>query len=58
MNYVCPDCQNPLEKIVACGCTDYFCNYCNQLVSKSRLKREQPDISENKSSITTEPANQ
>ncbi|WP_196158723.1 zinc-ribbon domain-containing protein [Reinekea sp. G2M2-21] len=36
MNLVCPDCLKPIEIIKACGCRDYFCNHCNQLVSKSR----------------------
>ena len=40
MNVYCPDCQNPLEVIKACGCTDYFCNHCNQLVSKRRALSE------------------
>lgn len=57
MNYVCPDCKKPLEKVVACGCTDYFCNHCNQLVSKSRLKREQPEVNENKSKAVIESVN-
>ncbi len=37
MNLVCPDCLKPVEIIKACGCRDYFCNHCNQLVSKSRV---------------------
>lgn len=36
MNPLCPDCLNPVEVIKACGCRDYFCNHCNQLVSKRR----------------------
>lgn len=38
----CPDCHNELEAIKACGCNDYFCNHCNQLVSKKRMLTEQP----------------
>jgi len=37
MNLICPDCENQIEVIKACGCNDYFCNHCNQLVSKSRV---------------------
>jgi hypothetical protein len=37
MNLICPDCLNPVETIKACGCRDYFCNHCNQLVSKRRV---------------------
>ena len=37
MNLVCPDCKNPVETIIACGCRDYFCNECNQMVSKKRV---------------------
>ncbi|SIR42731.1 zinc-ribbons [Aeromonas sp. RU39B] len=33
----CPDCGEPLERLKACGAVDYFCNRCNQLVSKSRV---------------------
>lgn len=36
MNWTCPDCGDRLEIIKACGCQDYFCNTCNQLVSKRR----------------------
>lgn len=37
MVYLCPDCQRPLEVLVACACRDYFCNQCQQLVSKGRI---------------------
>jgi hypothetical protein len=37
MNLVCPDCKKPVETIIACGCRDYFCNECNQMVSKKRV---------------------
>ncbi|WP_414479166.1 zinc-ribbon domain-containing protein [Reinekea sp.] len=39
MMHLCPDCQQPLELLMACGCRDYFCNQCQQLVSKGRVKR-------------------
>ncbi|MCG3866062.1 MULTISPECIES: zinc ribbon domain-containing protein [unclassified Photobacterium] len=34
----CPDCNEQLEKIQACGAANYFCNHCNELKSKSRVK--------------------
>lgn len=37
MSLLCPDCNNPVETIIACGCKDYFCNSCNQMVSKRRV---------------------
>jgi hypothetical protein len=37
MNLVCPDCKEAVETIIACGCRDYFCNHCNQMVSKKRV---------------------
>ena len=46
MNLVCPDCLKPVEVIIACGCKDYFCNHCNQLVSKKRvidMNHERPE---------------
>ncbi len=37
MTLLCPDCKNPVEVLKACGCNDYFCNHCNQLVSKRKV---------------------
>jgi len=37
MTHLCPDCHQPLELLLACGCRDYFCNQCQQLVSKGRV---------------------
>ncbi|MGR5095185.1 zinc ribbon domain-containing protein [Vibrio maritimus] len=34
----CPDCVAELEKLQACGSASYFCNSCNELKSKSRVK--------------------
>ncbi|PSW65733.1 DNA ligase [Photobacterium leiognathi subsp. mandapamensis] len=34
----CPECNEQLEKLQACGSASYFCNYCNELKSKSRVK--------------------
>ncbi|GAL36084.1 hypothetical protein JCM19240_1526 [Vibrio maritimus] len=34
----CPDCDAELEKLQACGSASYFCNSCNELKSKSRVK--------------------
>ncbi|GAA4497735.1 zinc ribbon domain-containing protein [Pseudaeromonas paramecii] len=30
----CPDCDSELERVQACGAVDFFCNRCNNLVSK------------------------
>ncbi|GGP19760.1 YfgJ family double zinc ribbon protein [Silvimonas iriomotensis] len=35
---LCPDCGKPLEELVACGARDYFCNSCNELKSKTRVR--------------------
>lgn len=40
MNPKCPDCGHEVEVIKACGCRDFFCNHCNQLVSKRRVVQE------------------
>jgi predicted amidophosphoribosyltransferase len=37
MKPLCPKCLKALEVIKACGCRDYFCNHCNELVSKSKI---------------------
>ncbi|MCG7489954.1 zinc ribbon domain-containing protein [Vibrio sp. Of14-4] len=34
----CPDCQSQLEKLLACGASNYFCNQCNELKSKSKVR--------------------
>ncbi|KMV31261.1 DNA ligase [Photobacterium swingsii] len=34
----CPDCDTELEKLQACGSASYFCNSCNELKSKSRVR--------------------
>jgi hypothetical protein len=49
MSHLCPDRQQPLELLLACGCRDYFCNHCQQLVSKARVLRlnsltDEPDV--------------
>ena len=38
-NY-CPDCQEEVEKLQACGATNYFCKKCNSLKSKSRVTHD------------------
>ncbi|MFM5440602.1 zinc ribbon domain-containing protein [Aeromonas enteropelogenes] len=35
---LCPTCQQELERLKACGAVDYFCNHCNNLVSKRSVK--------------------
>ncbi|CAH0538834.1 zinc ribbon domain-containing protein [Vibrio marisflavi] len=34
----CPECGNEVEKLKACGAVNYFCNTCNELKSKSKVK--------------------
>ncbi|EHH1104571.1 zinc ribbon domain-containing protein [Vibrio parahaemolyticus] len=41
----CPDCGAELEKLQACGAENYFCNTCNELKSKSRVRFEFQKIS-------------
>ncbi|EGQ9271526.1 zinc ribbon domain-containing protein [Vibrio parahaemolyticus] len=41
----CPDCGVELEKLQACGAANYFCNNCNELKSKSRVRFEFQKIS-------------
>ncbi|MFH4677722.1 zinc ribbon domain-containing protein [Vibrio diabolicus] len=36
----CPGCEAELEKLQACGAASYFCNVCNELKSKSRVRFE------------------
>lgn len=34
----CPDCEQALEKLNACGAASYFCPQCHELKSKSRVR--------------------
>lgn len=36
----CADCGEELERLAACGATNWWCNRCNELKSKSRVKTE------------------
>ncbi|CAH8202588.1 MULTISPECIES: zinc ribbon domain-containing protein [Vibrio] len=36
----CPSCESELEKLQACGAANYFCNQCNELKSKSKIRFE------------------
>lgn len=36
----CPTCDSELEKLQACGAASYFCNSCNELKSKSKVRVE------------------
>ena len=38
--YRCRDCGEELERLAACGATNWWCNRCNELKSKSRVKTE------------------
>jgi len=33
----CPVCDEKLEVLKACGAVDYYCNHCNNLVSKRKV---------------------
>ncbi|WP_108651724.1 zinc ribbon domain-containing protein [Dongshaea marina] len=33
----CPECQQPLERLKACGAVDFFCNQCRKMVSKQQV---------------------
>jgi hypothetical protein len=35
---MCPQCDAILEKLQACGAANYFCNQCNELKSKSKIR--------------------
>ena len=34
----CPTCHVELERIQACGATDFFCNTCNSMISKRQAQ--------------------
>ncbi|QIL86019.1 DNA ligase [Vibrio sp. HDW18] len=34
----CPQCAGELQKLQACGAANYFCNQCNELKSKSKIR--------------------
>ncbi|OEE79154.1 zinc ribbon domain-containing protein [Vibrio ordalii] len=36
----CPECDSELEKLLACGAANFFCNSCNELKSKSKIRFE------------------
>jgi len=42
----CPDCGAPLERLQACGASNWFCNRCNELKSKSAVQAELVIISQ------------
>lgn len=44
----CPTCKKELERIAACGATNYFCNHCKKLVSSKGVLIE--EVKENKES--------
>ena len=41
----CPDCGAQLERLQACGASNWFCNRCNELKSKSAVQAELVKIS-------------
>lgn len=34
----CATCNQELERLMACGATNWFCNHCNALQSKATVK--------------------
>jgi hypothetical protein len=36
----CPTCLKPIEPVVACGATTYFCEHCKLLVSSKKVLNE------------------
>lgn len=34
---LCPDCQQPLQELKACGAVDYFCQNGHGMISKKRV---------------------
>lgn len=34
---LCPDCDKPLEVLIACGAVDYFCPHGDGMISKKRV---------------------
>ncbi|WP_447867350.1 zinc ribbon domain-containing protein [Rahnella bonaserana] len=34
---LCPDCQQPLQELKACGAVDYFCQNGHGMISKKRI---------------------
>lgn len=49
--FTCPDCDNPLEPVIACGAESYFCNACKKQISRSRIK-EHPNYKAKSNSDT------
>lgn len=37
-DYKCPDCDNTLEPVIACGAESYFCNHCKKQISRKAIK--------------------
>ena len=35
---LCPDCQQPLQELKACGAVDYFCQNGHGMISKKRVR--------------------
>jgi hypothetical protein len=36
LNISCPQCEQPLARLKACGAVNFWCNECNELKSKSK----------------------
>lgn len=50
MAKLCPKCKSELEQLKACGAVNYFCNSCNELVSKSAVLETPEKAESNKPS--------
>jgi hypothetical protein len=42
--YYCDKCESEVEKLQACGATNFFCNSCNELKSKSKIVKKFKEI--------------
>ncbi len=40
MSYKCDKCNNEVERLLACGSEQFFCNHCNELKSRSKVLKE------------------
>ncbi|TCS43787.1 zinc-ribbon domain-containing protein [Reinekea marinisedimentorum] len=52
MAKLCPKCNSELEELRACGAVNYFCNSCNELVSKRSVIDTEKAEEENKEEQT------
>lgn len=42
--FVCPECkEKEVEEINACGASNYFCNSCKRLISRSKIREQEQE---------------